>query len=128
MNIKKRGLGRGLDVLLGDNKISEKDNLKIVPIDAIKPGSSQPRGKILNDTIVGLSESIKSQGLMQPILVRKLQEGKFEIIAGERRWRAALLAKLTEVPVVVKNVKDYINMSIDLLKTSFNMLNDYKSI
>ena len=106
MNIKKRGLGRGLDVLLGDNKISEEDNLKIVPIDKIKPGSSQPRGEILNDTILGLSESIKSQGLMQPILVRNLKDGKFEIIAGERRWRAARLAKLTEVPVVIKNVKD----------------------
>ena len=106
MNIKKRGLGRGLDVLLGDNKISEEDNLKIIPIDKIKPGSSQPRGEILNDTILGLSESIKSQGLMQPILVRNLKDGKFEIIAGERRWRAARLAKLTEVPVVIKNVKD----------------------
>lgn len=106
MNIKKRGLGRGLDVLLGDNKISEEENLKIIPIDKIKPGSSQPRGEILNDTILGLSESIKSQGLMQPILVRNLKDGKFEIIAGERRWRAARLAKLTEVPVVIKNVKD----------------------
>ena len=106
MNIKKRGLGRGLDVLLGDNKISEEDNLKIVPIDKIKPGSSQPRGEISNDTIWGLSESIKSQGLMQPILVRNRKDGRFEIIAGERRWRAARLAKLTEVPVVIKNVKD----------------------
>jgi len=106
VNIKKRGLGRGLDVLLGDNKISEEENLKIIPIDKIKPGSSQPRGEILNDTILGLSESIKSQGLMQPILVRNLKDGKFEIIAGERRWRAARLAKLTEVPVVIKNVKD----------------------
>ena len=106
MNIKKRGLGRGLDVLLGDNKISENDNLKFVQIDKIKPGTSQPRGKILDDTIMGLSESIKSQGLMQPILVRKLEDGKFEIIAGERRWRASRIAKLTEVPVVIKDVKD----------------------
>ena len=106
MNIKKRGLGRGLDVLLGENKISENNNLRIVSIDRIKPGSSQPRGKISNDTIIGLSESIKVQGLMQPILVRKLTETSYEIIAGERRWRAARLAKLAEVPVVIKDVKD----------------------
>lgn len=106
MNIKKRGLGRGLDVLLGENKISENNNLRIVSIDRIKPGSSQPRSKISNDTIIGLSESIKAQGLMQPILVRKLTETSYEIIAGERRWRAARLAKLAEVPVVIKDVKD----------------------
>ena len=106
MNIKKRGLGRGLDVLLGENRISDKDNLKVVPINEILPGSSQPRGEIPNDSIKGLSESIKSQGLMQPILVRKIEGDKYEIIAGERRWRAARLAKLTKVPVVIKDVKD----------------------
>ena len=106
MNIKKRGLGRGLDVLLGENRISDKDNLKVVPTSEILPGSSQPRGEIPNDSIKGLSESIKSQGLMQPILVRKIEGGKYEIIAGERRWRAARLAKLIQVPVVIKDVKD----------------------
>ena len=106
MNIKKRGLGRGLDVLLAENRISDKDNLKVVPTSEILPGSSQPRGEIPNDSIKGLSESIKSQGLMQPILVRKIEGDKYEIIAGERRWRAARLAKLTQVPVVIKDVKD----------------------
>ena len=106
MNIKKRGLGRGLDVLLGENRISDKDNLKVVPINEILPGSSQPRGEIPNDSIKGLSESIKSQGLMQPILVRKIEGDKYEIIAGERRWLAAQKAGLHDVPVVITEADD----------------------
>jgi ParB family chromosome partitioning protein len=116
VSTRKRGLGRGLDVLLGDNKISNGESLQILSTEKLQPGSSQPRGKIELESIRGLSKSIKSQGLMQPILVRKESNGKFDIIAGERRWRAAKLAGLKEVPVVIKDVNDSSALAMALVE------------
>ena len=116
LNLKKRGLGRGLDVLLGDNKIIDQEGLRVISINKIQPGSSQPRVNIGKDSIESLSNSIKSQGLMQPILVRKSNEDKFEIIAGERRWRASKLAGLREVPVIIKNVEDSSALAMALVE------------
>lgn len=117
MSTRKRGLGRGLDVLLGDNKITNsEETLQITSINKIQPGSSQPRGKIEEESIQSLAKSIKSQGLMQPVLVRKEKNGKFNIIAGERRWRASQLAGLKEIPVVIKDVDDSTALAMALVE------------
>ncbi len=132
MNLKKRGLGRGLDVLLGDNKIIDQEGLRVISINKIQPGSSQPRVNIGKDSIESLSNSIKSQGLMQPILVRKSNEDKFEIIAGERRWRASKLAGLREVPVIIKNVEDSSALAMALVENlqreDLNSIDEAKGI
>ena len=111
--IKKRGLGRGLDALLGSNDVSSSDrgeslgtNLAEVAIDQIHPGQYQPRRNIRDEGIAELAASIKAQGLMQPIVLRHRAVGGYEIIAGERRWRAAQLAGLDRIPAVIKEVSD----------------------
>lgn len=111
--IKKRGLGRGLDALLGSNDMSSSDrgeslgtNLAEVAIDQIHPGQYQPRRNIRDEGIAELAASIKAQGLMQPIVLRHRAVGGYEIIAGERRWRAAQLAGLDRIPAVIKEVSD----------------------
>ncbi|MBZ0224498.1 MAG: ParB/RepB/Spo0J family partition protein [Comamonas sp.] len=115
---KPRGLGRGLEALLGP-KVPERadspltgaaDGPGSLPLDVIVPGVYQPRTRMDEGALYELAESIKTQGIMQPILVRKLAQGehagKYEIIAGERRFRAARLAGLAEVPVLVREVAD----------------------
>ena len=89
--VKPKGLGRGLDALLGDEEPRESDGeaLRNLAIESLQPGKYQPRSHMAQDTLAELAESIKSQGVMQPILVRPLGAGRYEIIAGERRWRAA---------------------------------------
>lgn len=112
MAIKKtKGLGRGLENLLGP-KVSEDANISaegkpsVLRLDLMQAGKYQPRTRMDEGSLYELAESIKSQGIMQPILVRPIGEGRYEIIAGERRSRAARLAGLTEVPVLVKDVPD----------------------
>ncbi len=110
--IKKRGLGRGLDALLGsiDTVGAESDpsstNLAEVAIDQIHPGQYQPRRSIRDEGIAELAASIRAQGVMQPIVLRHRAIGGYEIIAGERRWRASQLAGLERIPAVVKDVSD----------------------
>jgi ParB family chromosome partitioning protein len=108
--VKVKGLGRGLDALLGDTRApaprEEQSALREVPIDALKPGRYQPRSQIAPERLGELAESIKSQGVMQPILARTLADGGLEIVAGERRWRAARMAGLTTVPALVKDIPD----------------------
>ena len=100
---KFKGLGRGLDALMGDTS----DSLQQLDIDALQPGRYQPRTHIDEDALAELAESIKAQGLMQPILVRPLDGvERYEIIAGERRWRASRLAGLSEIPALVREVAD----------------------
>ncbi len=105
---KVKGLGRGLDALLGDDDAPPRDdgNLRNLAIDALQPGKYQPRSHMEQETLAELSESIKVQGVMQPILVRPLTAGRYEIIAGERRWRAARMAGLTTVPALIKDIPD----------------------
>ena len=111
--IKKRGLGRGLDALLGpadsppsDRSESLGTNLAEVSIDQIHPGQYQPRRNIRDEGIAELAASIKAQGVMQPIVLRHRAVGGYEIIAGERRWRAAQLVGLDRIPAVIKDVSD----------------------
>jgi ParB family chromosome partitioning protein len=109
-----KGLGKGLDNLLGDdiNVLMELQNqaqtasVNVLSVDLLQPGKYQPRVHMDETALMELSESIKEQGLMQPILVRPSTKGQYEIIAGERRFRAAKLAGLVEVPVLIKEVSD----------------------
>ena len=111
MSVKnKRGLGRGLDALFEDKKeVNIKDNLLTsLPIELIKPNPLQPRKNFSKEALNELAASIKDRGILQPIIVRpvKNKDNEWEIIAGERRWKAAQLAGFHEVPVSVKDIKD----------------------
>lgn len=105
---RAKGLGRGLDALLGDSDApaaTDGESLRVLGIDELKPGKYQPRSHMSEKALAELAASIKAQGVMQPILVRSV-DGRFEIVAGERRWRAARMAGLTTVPVLVKEIAD----------------------
>lgn len=118
MAAKKRGLGRGLDALLGidtsaDNAAGE---LRLLTVTQLQPGRYQPRTGMDQERLAELAESIKAQGVIQPIVVRELSTDRFEIIAGERRWRAAQLAGLVEVPAVVRAVADQAAIAMALIE------------
>lgn len=106
--IKKKGLGRGLEALLGEKSKPAQDAGAIsrLPLSALQAGKYQPRQKMDSGPLQELAESIREQGVMQPLLVRAIAGGKYEIIAGERRYRAATLAGLAEVPVLVSLADD----------------------
>ena len=114
---KKRGLGRGLDALLGGAKLeSATDRLRVVPIERLAPGAFQPRKEIDSGKLQELADSISAQGVVQPVVAREVSVDRFEIIAGERRWRAAQLAGLSEVPVIVRKVSDQAALAIALIE------------
>jgi ParB family chromosome partitioning protein len=106
--IKKKGLGRGLEALLGEKAQKESSSTEInrLPLTALQAGKYQPRQKMEAGALQELAESIREQGVMQPLLVRLVAPGKYEIIAGERRFRAATIAGLQEVPVLVSGADD----------------------
>ena len=146
MVAKKRGLGRGLDALLGGGKssvtataevppeistasdeittVSSSDSsanqatgdLRELPVDLLQPGKYQPRLDMHQDSLQDLANSIKAQGVLQPIVVRAIGGGRYEIIAGERRWRAAQLAELHEVPAVIRDVPDEAAIAMALIE------------
>ena len=108
MASKERGLGKGLGALMGDAVYAEEQSgsLSTLPISQIQPGMKQPRKKFDTEAIAELADSIREHGLIQPITVRRLASGYYQIIAGERRWRAAKQAGLKEVPAVVIEADD----------------------
>lgn len=117
MNSKKRGLGRGLDALLGSQSAPvQREVGQTLPVDVIQRGQYQPRKNFDAESLQELADSISAQGLIQPIVVRAIGEGQHEILAGERRWRAAQLAGLDEVPVIVRKVNDQTAMAIALIE------------
>jgi ParB family chromosome partitioning protein len=134
MSGKKRGLGRGLDALLGasntaqsgDNPVArdirgagnvgEDKAPRELPVDLIQRGKYQPRKDIAPESLDELADSIKAQGVMQPIVVRPISDRKYEIIAGERRWRATQLAGLDTIPVVVRDVSDEAAIAMALIE------------
>ena len=117
MALNKRGLGRGLDALLGDvSRNEEKHQLHTLPIEYMQRGKYQPRKDINPEKLQELVDSIKAQGIIQPIVVRQIARDKYEIVAGERRWRAAAQAGLHEVPVVIKEIDDRSAMAIALIE------------
>ena len=115
--IRKSGLGRGLDALLGQrSEQSTASELQSMDIEMMQPGQYQPRSIMDQEKLRELSESIKAQGIVQPIVVRQLTTNQYEIIAGERRWRAAQLAGLRQVPVLVKQVDDQQTIAMALIE------------
>jgi ParB family transcriptional regulator, chromosome partitioning protein len=117
MSSNKRGLGRGLDALLGDVSVKEeKHHLQTLPIEHMQRGKYQPRKDINPEKLQELADSIKVQGIIQPIVVRQIAHEKYEIVAGERRWRAAQLAGLAQVPIVIKDIDDRAAMAIALIE------------
>ena len=118
MSSIKRGLGRGLDALLGDISVAEekKQHLQSLPIESMQRGKYQPRKDLNPEKLQELADSIKAQGIIQPIVVRKISFEKYEIVAGERRWRASQLAGLTQIPVVIKEIDDRTAMAMALIE------------
>lgn len=123
MSVKKRGLGRGLDALLTSNRTSGNEQhpissseLQQLPVEFLVPGKYQPRKDMSQEALEDLASSIRAQGVIQPIVVRPLAKNQFEIIAGERRWRASQLAQLAEVPCIVKSVPDEAAVAIALIE------------
>jgi len=123
MATKKRGLGRGLDALLGidtsggeQNDLSSTGELRSLPANQMQPGRYQPRTGMDPERLTELAESIKAQGVIQPIVVRAIGRDRYEIIAGERRWRAAQQAGLAEVPAVVREVPDQAAIAMALIE------------
>ena len=115
----KSGLGRGHDSLIaGSGSLNEGDGERLdsVPVASIKPGRYQPRSQMDDASLAELAESIKAQGIIQPLIVREYGLSEYELIAGERRWRAAQIAGLTEVPVVVKRINDKAALAIGLIE------------
>ncbi|HVC12533.1 MAG TPA: ParB/RepB/Spo0J family partition protein [Burkholderiales bacterium] len=113
---KPKGLGRGLDALLGGDEAAPKEALRTLALSRIRPGKYQPRTKMDQEALAELASSIKSQGLMQPILVRPVERDRYELIAGERRWRAAQMAGLEEVPALVREVPDEAALAMALIE------------
>lgn len=132
MVVKKRGLGRGLDALLSDVsdshtvgvQVSEKpadeqrkeSDLRDIAINCIEPGRYQPRRDLNPEALEELAESIRRQGVMQPIVVRPVSAGRYEIIAGERRWRATGMAGFEHIPVIVRDVPDEAAIAMALIE------------
>jgi ParB family chromosome partitioning protein len=118
MSTKQKGLGRGLDALLDNDGAgaASVERLATLKLGQLAPGRYQPRTKMDESSLRELAASIKTQGLMQPILVRPLSKDRYEIIAGERRWRAAKLAGLGEVPVIVRDVPDQAALAMALIE------------
>jgi len=113
--MKPKGLGRGLDALLGGDE-PPRDALLTLPVGRIRPGRYQPRTKMDQQALAELAASIRSQGLMQPVLVRPVDRDLYELIAGERRWRAAQMAGLAEVPALVREVADESALAMSLIE------------
>jgi len=120
MTSKKPRLGRGLDALLGSaleaSAPSGKEELKHLPIDLLQRGKYQPRTHMSPEALQELADSIKVQGVVQPIVVRGIGGGRYEIIAGERRWRASQMAGLQNIPAVVRNIPDEAAIAIALIE------------
>ncbi len=119
---KKPALGRSLSSLLSQTTLrhvterASGEELRQLPLDVIHPGRNQPRSVFDEEKLEELASSIRAQGIVQPIVVRTTGNGKFELIAGERRWRAAQLAKIDKIPAVVRDVPDEVAVAISLIE------------
>ena len=116
--VKPKGLGRGLDALLADNDeaSSAEGTQRMLDVAQLQPGKYQPRSYMDDAALQTLADSIKNQGIMQPILVREVAPEKFEIIAGERRWRASQMAGVAQVPVLVRDIADESALAMALIE------------
>lgn len=119
--VKKRGLGKSLDALLiGSGSLSEQatseEKLALVPVNRIQRGKYQPRREMDPEALEELANSIRAQGVIQPIVLRQVEEGRYEIVAGERRWRASQLVGLTEIPALIREIPDEAAVAIALIE------------
>jgi len=116
--IRPKGLGRGLDALLAgvDEPAPSGESLRMIAVDRVRAGKYQPRTRMDEASLAELADSIREQGVMQPILVRPVDGARFEIIAGERRWRAAAQAGLSEIPALVRTVPDNAALALALIE------------
>ena len=116
--VKQKGLGRGLDALLANDleEARNTDSQQTLNVSQLQPGKYQPRSYMDDAALQTLADSIKTQGIMQPILVREISPDKFEIIAGERRWRASQMAGLQQVPVLVRDIADESALAMALIE------------
>ncbi len=113
---KKSGLGKGLGALMLENAVDESDSVIQIDLSEIMPNKDQPRKTFDEDALQELAESIKKHGVLQPLLVRPLPEGGYQLVAGERRWRAARIAGLREVPVIIRELTDTETMEISIIE------------
>ncbi|MDH5736930.1 MAG: ParB/RepB/Spo0J family partition protein [Gammaproteobacteria bacterium] len=119
---KRKGLGKGLDALLGERPSVDRENtapqqnMRQVPIEWIRPGKYQPRQHFAKEPLEELAASIKAKGLMQPVVIRPVGENRYELIAGERRWRASQLAGLDKIPAVINEVDDESAVAMSLIE------------
>ena len=111
----KGGLGSGLDILFDEN-VTETQTKKTLRVSQIEPNRNQPRKQFSEEAVTSLAESIREHGMLQPILVRPYIDGQYQIVAGERRWRAARLLGLDEVPVIIKDITDVEAMQMALIE------------
>ena len=127
MTVKKRGLGRGLDALLSTTTQFEEEvvaqaqseggnGYRMMPVDKVQRGKYQPRRDLEPQALEELANSIKAQGVMQPIVIRPVSDDLYEIIAGERRWRASQMAGLDEIPAVIRDVPDEAAIAMALIE------------
>ena len=113
---RQKGMGRGLAAILSVAPKDESEELRQLPIDLISPNPRQPRRSFDEDTLLALAESIKARGVLQPVLVRPIVGGRYELIAGERRWRAAGIAELNMIPAVVRRHDDAGSLEMALIE------------
>ena len=112
----RRGIGRGLAAILPESRIEDAGELLELPVELIKPNPNQPRTKFDEEALAGLASSIETSGVVQPLLVRPLHDGGYELIAGERRWRAAQQAGLEKVPAVVRESERAERLQVALIE------------
>jgi ParB family transcriptional regulator, chromosome partitioning protein len=113
---RPKGMGRGLAAILSVAPRDELQELRPIPVDMIDPSPNQPRHAFDEDSLLALAGSIRARGVLQPVLVRPLVSGRYELIAGERRWRAARLAELTAIPAVVRRHDDAASLEVALIE------------
>lgn len=116
MALKKGGLGRGLDALMMDSSTEDGSKTVTLRLTDVQPNSDQPRRQFDDDALAELSASIGKHGILQPLLVRPMRDGTYQIVAGERRWRAARMAGLTDVPVVIRELNDQQTAELALIE------------
>jgi len=118
MTTRHKGLGRGLDALLGgsDRKSRDEESMREIAVASLQPGRYQPRTRMDDASLAQLADSVRARGVIQPIVVRPVDGGQYEILAGERRWRAARMAGLERVPAVVREVPDEAALGIGLIE------------
>src|SRR3712207_4398038 len=113
---EQRGMGRGLAAILSSSAQDNEPRLRDVPVELVEPNPRQPRGEFDEEALAALAESIRERGVLQPVLVRPLPNGRYELIAGERRWRASQIAEQKTIPAIVRSEEDGDSLELALVE------------